>query len=317
VGTNQQFTATGTYSDGSTKNITNQATWTSSNTSVATVSATGLVTPLTTGSTTITATLGGITGSTNASAQVAVISITTSSLPAALVNHAYSATLAASGGVSPYTWSVATGALPTGLSLASTGQLTGTPTATGAFSFALKVSDSASHSATQSFSITVNSSASVFSSSSVPSIVDAGADSSVELGVKFKSDVNGNIVGVRFYKSAANTGPHVVNLWSTAGTLLATATSTTETASGWQQVNFAVPVPVTANTIYIASYHVSAGHYSLDPAFFAASGLDNSPLHLLQDGISGSDGVFTYGASSAFPASGYNASNYWVDVAFQ
>lgn len=317
VGTNQQFTATGTYSDGSTKNITSQVTWTSSNTSVATVNAAGVVTPLTTGSTTITATLGGITGSTNASSQVAVIAITTSSLPAALVNHAYSATVAATGGVSPYTWSVATGSLPTGVSLAGTGQLTGTPTATGAFSFALKVSDSASHSATQSFSMTVNSSATVFLASSVPSIVDAGADSSVELGVKFKSDVNGNIVGIRFYKSAANVGPHVVNLWNTAGTLLATATSTTETASGWQQVNFAAPVPVTANTVYVASYHVSAGHYSLDPAFFAASGVDNPPLHLLQDGVSGSDGVFTYGASSAFPASGYNASNYWVDVALQ
>ena len=86
--------------------------------------------------------------------------------------------------------------------------------------------------ATAVFSITVNPSASIFAPSTVPGIVDAGADSGVELGVKFTSDVSGNILGIRFYKSSANVGPHVVNLWSSTGTLLATATSTSETASG-------------------------------------------------------------------------------------
>ena len=41
TGASQQFTATGTYSDGSTQNITSQATWTSSNTGVATINAEG------------------------------------------------------------------------------------------------------------------------------------------------------------------------------------------------------------------------------------------------------------------------------------
>ena len=65
VGQQQQFTATGTYSDGSQKNLTSTATWTSSATSVATVSSTGLATAVAAGSTTIKATSGSISGSTS------------------------------------------------------------------------------------------------------------------------------------------------------------------------------------------------------------------------------------------------------------
>jgi Putative Ig domain len=57
------------------------------------------------------------------------LSITTMNLPAGQINVAYSATLAATGGTTPYTWSLASGTLPTGLSLnASTGKISGTPT---------------------------------------------------------------------------------------------------------------------------------------------------------------------------------------------
>jgi hypothetical protein len=60
VNTTQQFKAIGTYSDGSTKNITSQVTWTSSKTNIATVSASGLVTAIAAGNTSIMATLSGI-----------------------------------------------------------------------------------------------------------------------------------------------------------------------------------------------------------------------------------------------------------------
>jgi hypothetical protein len=100
-------------------------------------------------------------------------------------------------------------------------------------------------------------------------VTDAGPDSPVELGVKFTANVNGTISGIRFYKSSANTGTHVGNLWTSTGTLLATAIFSNETASGWQQVNFPTPVAITANTTYVASYHTSVGHYSADQTFFA------------------------------------------------
>ena len=64
AGNQQQFTATGTYSDGSQQNLTNFVTWTSSSPAVATISSTGLATGVSVGTTTIQAALGSINGST-------------------------------------------------------------------------------------------------------------------------------------------------------------------------------------------------------------------------------------------------------------
>ncbi|MEA5502813.1 DUF4082 domain-containing protein [Halotia wernerae UHCC 0503] len=145
-----------------------------------------------------------------------------------------------------------------------------------------------------------------------PSINDPGA---VELGVKFQSDINGFITGIRFYKGSGNTGTHIGNLWSINGTKLATATFSNETALGWQQVSFNTPVAITANTTYVASYHTETGNYAADGGFFASSGVDNPPLHALRDGVSGGNGVYKYGATS-FPNNTFQSSNYWVDVVF-
>jgi len=146
-----------------------------------------------------------------------------------------------------------------------------------------------------------------------PSVNDSGA---VNVGVKFRSDLAGFITGIRFYKGTGNTGTHVANLWTTGGTLLATANFSGETATGWQQVNFASPVAITANTVYVASYFAPLGHYAGDNGFFATTGVDNGPIHLLQDGVSGGNGVYVYGSASAFPSSTWQSSNYWVDVVF-
>jgi hypothetical protein len=159
-------------------------------------------------------------------------------------------------------------------------------------------------------------SSTIWSGATIPTVVDAGADSAVELGVKFSSDTDGYITGIRFYKASANTGTHVGNLWTNGGTLLATATFSNETASGWQQVNFSTPVAITANTVYVASYRCPAGHYSDDQNYFAGKGVDNPPLHAPADGVSGFNGVFVYGSTSSFPNQGWNSSNYWVDVVF-
>ena len=156
----------------------------------------------------------------------------------------------------------------------------------------------------------------IWPGTTVPDMVDTGPDNAVELGVKFRSDANGYITGIRFYKASTNTGTHTANLWTNTGTLLATATFTNETTSGWQQVNFSTPVAITANTVYVASYHTSAGHYSDNQNYFAGKGMDSPPLHALADGVSGFNGVFAYGSTSSFPNQGWNSSNYWVDVVF-
>jgi hypothetical protein len=157
----------------------------------------------------------------------------------------------------------------------------------------------------------------IWPTTAVPGSVDDGPDSAVELGVKFRSDVAGSITGIRFYKATANTGTHSGHLWSSTGTPLASATFTGESASGWQQVNFATPVAIAANTVYVASYYAAVGHYSADVNYFASKGADNSPLHALTNGVSGGNGVYAYGASGTFPNQTWNTANYWVDLVFQ
>jgi hypothetical protein len=145
----------------------------------------------------------------------------------------------------------------------------------------------------------------------------ADADSqAVEVGVKFRSDEDGFITGLRFYKGAGNNGTHVGHLWSAGGQQLAEATFAGESASGWQEVTLDTPVAVTANTTYIASYHAPAGHYAFNSQYFA-TGKHNPPLHGLAEGTDGPNGVYKYGASGSFPTDTFNSGNYWVDVRFE
>jgi probable HAF family extracellular repeat protein len=103
-------------------------------------------------------------------------------LPIGAVGTLYSQMLTATGGIPPYTWSLVSGALPAGLSLSKSGQISGTPTSVGTLSFTMKVVDSASSSATQTFSLTIGSSQSFTSALRVPQIVD-GAGWNVRFAV--------------------------------------------------------------------------------------------------------------------------------------
>ena len=133
--------------------------------------------------------------------------------------------------------------------------------------------------------------------------------------MKFRSDQDGYIQAIRFYKATRNTGTHVVNLWTSSGTLLATATATGETSSGWQTVTLTTPVAITAGTTYVVSYHTNVGHYGADLNYFTQE-ITNGPLHAPTSSSSGGNGVYAYGAASAFPNNTFSAANYWVDVVF-
>lgn len=91
-------------------------------------------------------------------ANASTLTISTTSLPASYLNTAYSATLAAVGGSGTgYKWSVTSGALPSGLSLAATGAITGKPTIAETSKFTVKVVDSANNSAAAALTVTVSS----------------------------------------------------------------------------------------------------------------------------------------------------------------
>ena len=85
------------------------------------------------------------------------LSISTTTLASANQSFAYSATLQADSGTTPYSWSVITGALPDGLMLnANTGTISGTPTSQQSATFTVQVQDSTQASATRQFTIVVN-----------------------------------------------------------------------------------------------------------------------------------------------------------------
>src|SRR3546814_477751 len=83
------------------------------------------------------------------------ITLSPAALPDGAVGTAYAQTLSASGGTAPYTFSVTAGSLPAGLSLASDGTLSGTPTASGASAFTVEARDTFNQTGSQNYTITV------------------------------------------------------------------------------------------------------------------------------------------------------------------
>lgn len=85
------------------------------------------------------------------------ITVSPSTLPNGTVGTTYSQTITASGGTAPYTFTVISGTLPTGLTLSSaTGVLSGTPTATGSLTFTVRATDSANCFGSQVYTIVIN-----------------------------------------------------------------------------------------------------------------------------------------------------------------
>jgi len=157
--TKQQF-------NGTTQNSTNPAvTWT---TTAGTISGTGMFTaPQTDVQTWATITATSVEDPNQAAhSKVTVtppseppLTITTSALPIIPVNSTYPVAMSATGGFTPYTWTLLSGPLPTGLTLNSNGSLSGVPTQIGNFPLTFEVTDSGNHNSRQSLQLTISGSA--------------------------------------------------------------------------------------------------------------------------------------------------------------
>ena len=183
----------------------------------------------------------------------------------------------------------------------------------GAATFTYEVTDGTNDPASASVNLTVlppSTVAQLFAYEDTPAILGDPDPSGVNLGVKFQATEAGEITGLKYYKGADDIGTHVGSLWTSDGTLLASATFTKESASGWQYVTFDNPVSISADTTYVASYH-SNGHYTATGNFFISE-YTNGDGSLSTPAAAG---VYTYGASDLLPTSTSNA-NYWVDVLF-
>ncbi|MGB0037173.1 MAG: Ig-like domain-containing protein, partial [Candidatus Acidiferrales bacterium] len=153
LGKQQQFTATGTFSDNTTQNLTSSVTWSSGTLSVATINAAGLASSVGTGTSAISAVQSGVTGST----VLTVISVplvptfSSTTLPAGTMTVPYGADIQVTGGTAPYTFGLANGStLPTGFTLDATATgsaaaghiFNSNPATTGTFTFDVTVTDS-------------------------------------------------------------------------------------------------------------------------------------------------------------------------------
>ncbi|HEX8762149.1 MAG TPA: DUF4082 domain-containing protein, partial [Candidatus Saccharimonadales bacterium] len=147
--------------------------------------------------------------------------------------------------------------------------------------------------------------------------------SGLEVGFKFRPSLNGYITGVRFFKMSGMTGTHTGSLWDNMGNRLATATFGSETASGWQQVNFSSPVAVTAGSLYTASAFMANGVYTYTTNYYT-SPVTNYPLTAPANGTAqaadglgqNGQGVYNLSGTSVYPTNSSNSANYWIDVAF-
>ena len=149
---------------------------------------------------------------------------------------------------------------------------------------------------------------SFYDDSVLPGIPEVRDGVPLTLGIRFSSTTGGTLTGVRFYKSAGNTGTHTGTLFTASGQQLATVTFANESTSGWQTAYFNQPVGMSANTEYVVAYKTTTGTYSATVNGFGP-GLSAGNLRTSSDA-----GAYSY--SNDFPNARSTAS-YLVDVVVQ
>ncbi|MGH9740035.1 MAG: putative Ig domain-containing protein [Candidatus Acidiferrales bacterium] len=204
----------------------------------------------------------GVTQSPN-SAVASPLSVSTTSLPGGTVGQAYTATLAASGGSAPYTWSVSSGSLPPGLSLASgSGAIAGTPSSAGTFAFTATASDTKDATATKSLNILVGSAGQTLSitTSSLPNGTEGQAYTATLAASGGSAPYTWSVSGGSLPPglSLASSSGAITGTPSSAGTFSFTATaSDTKSATATKSLN--ILIGTTGQTLSISTSNLPGG----------------------------------------------------------
>jgi hypothetical protein len=150
---------------------------------------------------------------------------------------------------------------------------------------------------------------------SIPGTPAITSGTAATVGVKFWSSSQGTIAGIRFYRGRQNTHGYTTRLYSASGSVLGQGTSGGDvcTVPCWEEIDFASPIPIAANTTYVAAYYTSNGHYA-DDQFGLANGVTSGVLTAPASGAVGGNGVYVN--ANGFPTKTLNSSNYYVDVDF-
>ncbi len=263
--------------------------------------------------------------------QAATLMISTTTLPNGTVNSPYSQTLAATGGVTPYTWSVASGTLPAGLALSSAGVISGTPTTSATSSFTVQATDAESPAQTsmQALSITINTASSGLNITTASPLMNAtlnsaysatvtatggtppytwslGSGSVLPAGLSLTSGTpSGTVSGT---PTATGTFKFTLNVTDSAGTPATSSASFLLTVSGSTALN----CPTTVNLTLCGSYLIGIGGFvgTSGPAGMGASFVADNSGHIVSgvediNSVSGAQAnVSITGGSYVMDASG-------------
>ncbi len=169
---------------------------------------------------------------------VSTLQLASSSLPKGTVGSGYSLTLQATGGTAPYTWSVASGSLPVGLTLSTSGTISGTATSSGAFSFSVTVKDAESTPQAVTSALSLAVVAVSTTSTSAPTPTSTSTPVSVQALQLTSSTLTNGTVGIAYSARLSASGGTAPYNWSVAsgslpaglalspsGTISGTATS--------------------------------------------------------------------------------------------
>ncbi len=211
------------------------------------------------------------------------IVVTPASLPTLTAGTAFSQTLSSTGGTAPYTYSISTGALPVGLTLSSTGVLSGTPTHRGGYSFSVRSQDSLGDFAVKGFNGTV----------AAPTLSISPTSATAAQGVAFSQTLTANGgVAPHSYLLESGTFPAGISI-SSAGVI----SGTTNAALG----NYTVTLRVTDASTPSAAAYFELETFTLTVAALPTVTIAVAPASVSEDGATNLVYTVTRSAASASP----------------
>ncbi len=161
----------------------------------------------------------------------------------------------------------------------------------------------------------------LFASSDVPTSIATNDPTDYELGVRFSVADNGAITSLLYYRGtedAGDTDTRTLNLWTDTGVNLGSVTVVSLPGqSGWQYGNLDAPIQVEAGTTYVASYGTEQNYVFNANHFDTDHESDDFILTAPASSTGAENGVFTSSGTGLFPTQSFNATNYWVDVAYE